>query len=365
MSVSLSQNVHSIRLALPHLPNGAMLPVRDHTFISNAIATWAKNDRPKARRPGTLIDSSEGALWFVGDLSDPWVVSIAEVLARCTSIVQVHCAGELPECPYDVARPPRLVIVHRQRLTAADAQRLKGYRDPKPPAAAPAIILCVSPYVRYAELERWSGLASHVLFEATAGDVLPRHVAREAEGRDGRIAQVDQAGFRIEVAGSNRDLCEGLVAACVIAGYRAVAVDDLDAAGGFSSQPATPPSAERALTIWDVPVLEPDWAQRLERRTRSTGPVIALFGFADRDVVATARARGAVACLELPYDVDDLIDVVDRVGRSIPIDKWPVHVRLEPPHRLPPRPRRRKQQQEDTTTAAVPWSDRDRNPTID
>ena len=92
-----------------------------------------------------MIDSSGGALWFVGDLSDPWVVSIAEVLARCTTIVQVHSPGEVPDCPYDLSRPPRLVIVHRQRLTAADALRLKAYRDPKMPAAAPVIILCVEP----------------------------------------------------------------------------------------------------------------------------------------------------------------------------------------------------------------------------
>jgi hypothetical protein len=309
-----------------------------------------------------LSDSSEGAVWFIGDLSDPWVVSIAEALARCTSIIQVHSAGELPVCPYDLAVPPGLVIVHRQRLTAADAQRLKGYRDPAAPRT-PLIILCVSPYVRYHELERWSALANHVLFEATASDVLPRHVARAVEGRERRLARIGPTGFRIEVAGSNRYLCEGLVEACMTAGYRAVAVDDLDVAGRVGAPPAAPAPAERALTIWDVPVLEPDWSERLERRIRFTGPVIALFGFADRDVVATAKAQGAVACLELPYDVDDLIDVVDRVGRCIPADIWPKHVRVELPHRLPPHPRRRKQQQ-DTSTGAVPWSDRDRKPTM-
>jgi hypothetical protein len=251
-----------------------------------------------------------------------------------------------------------------QRLTAADALRLKAYRDPKLPAAAPVIILCVSPYVRYDELERWSGLANHVIFEATAGDVLPRHIARVVDGREGRIARIDPTGFRIEVAGSNRYLSEGLVEACVTAGYRAVAVDDLDAAARVGAPPAAPSPAERALTIWDVPVLEPDWAERLERRTRLTGPVIALCGFADRDVVVTAKARGAVACLELPYDVDDLIDVIDRAGRSIPADSWPKRVRVELPHRLPPHPRRRKQQHQDITTAAVPWSDRDRKPTM-
>jgi DNA-binding response OmpR family regulator len=193
--------------------------------------------------------------------------------------------------------------------------------------------------------------------------VLPRHVARTVEGREGRLARIDPTGFRIDVAGNNRYLCEGLVEACVTAGYRALAVDDLDAAGRVDAKPAASSPAERALTIWDVPVLEPDWAERLERRARLTGPVIALFGFADRDDVVTAKARGAVACLELPYDVDDLIDVVDRVGRSIPADKWPKHLRVELPHRLPPRPRRRKPEP-DKTTGAVPWSDRDRKPTM-
>ena len=72
------------------------------------------------------MDSSEDALWFMGDLSDPWVVSIAEALARCASIVQVHCPGDLPDRPFDRTGPPRLIVVHRHRFTAVDAQRLKS-----------------------------------------------------------------------------------------------------------------------------------------------------------------------------------------------------------------------------------------------
>ena len=67
-----------------------------------------------------------------------------------------------------------------------------------------------------------------------------------------------------------------------------------------------------------MPLLEPDWSQRLERRSRATGPVIALFGFADRETVTLAKACGAIACLELPYDVDDLIDVIDRAAERSP-----------------------------------------------
>ena len=46
---------------------------------------------------------------------------------------------------------------------------------------------------------------------------------------------------------------------------------------------------------------------------------------------------------------DDMIDVIDRAGRLIPVDTWPVHVPIKPPHRRPPRARRRWQGLETTT----------------
>ena len=180
--------------------------------------------------------TTDDALWFMGDLSDPWVVSIAGELARCASIVQVHCPGDLPDRPFDPDRPPRLIVIHRHRFTAVDAQRLKEYRVCPVAVDAPAILLCVSPYVRYEELERWSGLADLVISEATAADILPRHVARLVERRVGRSTRAETAGFRIEVAGGNHDLCQALVEACAAAGYRAVQVDDLEIARAAGAQ---------------------------------------------------------------------------------------------------------------------------------
>jgi hypothetical protein len=305
------------------------------------------------------MDSTEDALWFMGDLSDPWVVSIAEALARCAGIVQVHCPGDLPDRPFDDGRPPRLIVIHRHRFTAVDAQRLKEYRVCPSTVDAPAILLCVSPYVRYEELERWSELADLVISEATAADVLPRHITRLGDRQVSRSTRVETAGFRIEVAGGNHDLCQAIVEACAIAGYSSLQVPDL-AAAGVTRPPAPATNAvERALTIWDVPVLEPDWSERLRRRSASSGPVIGLFGFADRETVTLAKASGAIACLELPYQVDDLIDVIDRAARSLSPERWPSPKRAEPPHRLPPPPRRRKGPRERPVTAP-PWSDRER-----
>ena len=309
------------------------------------------------------MDTTEDALWFMGDLSDPWVVSIAEVLARCSGIVQVHCPGDLPDRPFDPDRPPRLVVIHRHRFTAVDAERLREYRVCPVTVDAPAILLCVSPFVRYEELERWSALADLVIADPTAADVLPRHVARLVEKRVRGSSPVEATSFRIEVASSNHDLCQAVVEACGASGYRAVQVADLAIARTAARPTSRSTVDEQTLTIWDVPLLEPDWSQRLERRSRTNGPVIALFGFADRETVTLARACGAIACLELPYNVDDLIDVIDRAAKTLAPSQWPIPVRAEQPHRLPPPPRRRKDRQE-RTVAAKPWSDRDKGPRI-
>jgi hypothetical protein len=308
------------------------------------------------------MGATEGAIWFVGDLSDPWVMAIAGVIPRSAGLVQVHCPGELPDHLFEPGRPPRLVVLHRQRLTAADTQRLQRYRKDAAPNAALSIILCVGPYVRHEQVERGLGLADLVLSEATAADVLPRHVARLVERREAPRGEAAAAGFRIDVASGNYHLRLALVEACASGGYRAIPVDDLDPGYGASRFPLPALPGERVLTIWDVPVLEPEWPDRLERRARLSGPVITLIGFADRASVALARARGAIACLELPYNVDDLLDVIHRSTRSLPVEKWPMPARIEMPHRLPPRPRRRNAERD--TPTAVPWSDHDRKPTI-
>jgi hypothetical protein len=80
-----------------------------------------------------------------------------------------------------------------------------------------------------------------------------------------------------------------------------------------------------ALCVWDVPVLEPGWSKDLSRRAK-LGMVVALMGFADRSLVRQARAAGASACLDLPCDPADLVDVLDRLAS----------LRLDGAHDVPP-----------------------------
>ena len=84
-------------------------------------------------------------------------------------------------------------------------------------------------------------------------------------------------------------------------------------------------------------MLEPGWSDSLARRAR-LGPVIVLLGFPDRSLVAEARIRGASACLELPVDLADLANTLDRLAAVQTQTVAASGPRKEPPHPTPPPP---------------------------
>ena len=284
------------------------------------------------------MNESGPAIWFIGDLDDPWVVAIADALPTAGGLLRVDCRGELPAVPSDPAPVPRLIVVHRQRLVPGDAERFKEWRA-RAASDSPALILCVGPYTRYEELERYSGLVDLVLSEATAADVLPRHVSRLLDGRPSRSPRSEAGTMRVLVASANGELGRVVAEACTAAGFRAEEVEDHVVGSRPSGRSSSSAPSEVILTIWDVPLLEA-WPERLERHALATGPLIALMGFADRNSVALARSKGAFACLELPLNLDDLIDALDRFSRLPALDPEAPGARAEPAHRLPPRLRR-------------------------
>jgi CheY-like chemotaxis protein len=308
------------------------------------------------------MDDSDGAIWFYGDLSDPWVVAIADALPRSQVVTRIDCSSELPSCPTNSGGLPRLIVVHRQRLVPGDAERLKEWRSKDGPGASPALILCVGPYVRYEELERYSGLVDLVLSEATACDVLSRHVTRLLEGRPGRTPRAEGGVLRVLVASSNGELCRTIAEACATAGYPVEQANDQMVGARVRSGPEAASAGEALLTVWDVPVLE-EWTERLERHAREHGPVVALIGFPDRNTVALAKSKGAVACLELPLNLDDLIDVIDRCTQAVAKDVRSAPGRAEPPHILPPRSRRRPADK-GRPVQETEWPSHGRPPTI-
>ena len=137
-----------------------------------------------------------------------------------------------------------------------------------------------------------------------------------SKARLSRSPRTEESPLRVLVASSNGELSRTIAEACTSAGYRVEQANDqvVGAPVRATTEPAAP--GETLLTVWDVPVLEA-WTDRLERHARERGPVVALIGFPDRNTVALARSKGAVACLELPLNLDDLIDVIDRWSRTL------------------------------------------------
>ncbi len=242
--------------------------------------------------------------WFVGDLGDPWVVAIADRLPP--AFVRRSCTNELPEAWIGEDPPPGVVVIHRPILTVLDAQRVGRLRARGDLASR--VILCVGPHARHDDLVRTARLFDAVLPEATATETIRRHVEPARTRPAGRAT--------VQVVSSLHDVRVVLVEACRGVGYRAEACDDRE---------ETP---ERAVVVWDVPMLDPRWPERMARRAR-TASVVALLAFADRETVATARRAGAAACLDWPCDLDDLGYVLDRVAAG---------PRVEAGHVVPPSP---------------------------
>ena len=235
------------------------------------------------------MHGDERPAWFVGDLSDPWVAAIADRLPN--TFLRRPSEGGLPESWIAADPPPDVVVIHRPILTALDAQRLGRLRAKGETPAR--VILCFGPHVRHDDLGRWSRHFDAVIPEATAAETIRRIV--EPTPRPTLNLPT------VRIVSGLHDVRSMLAEVCRDAGYRVVWQGD------------SPGPSARGLIVWDVPVLEPRWTERI-RLHAGTSAVIALLGFADRSTVSLAREAGAIACLEWPCDVDDLVYVLDRTA---------------------------------------------------
>ncbi len=256
----------------------------------------------------------------------------------------VALPGAVPDRLFDPECPPDLVVLHRLRLSLADALAIDRLRQPAGEPAAPRLILCYSPYVRYAELDRCLRVVDAAIPEATALETLPRHVSRLLGLPESADRTLPLPGPRaVRIMTSNYELRSVLSEVCGAAGFETasdpqVASEDCAVGPGAAPAPALAPAPARVVTVYDVPVLEPEWP-RWVADAAMCGPVVALAGFADRATVLRAKAAGASACLDLPVDPGDLLDVIERVSRVPRSDS--AHgsdSRPEPAHALPPAP---------------------------
>ncbi len=262
------------------------------------------------------MNATDGPVWFVGDLDDPWVGAVADAVPGC--VLRQSCAGELSEGLFRNLPPPRVLVLHRAVLSPRDAERLARLRGGPPPA--PRIVLCVGPYVRHADLERWSTLVDVIVPEATARTRRSRR--HLSAGHERPLPSVPRP--RTSVVSGQSELRQVVAEIVESAGYPVVSASEWSEAA-----PVGP-------AVWDVPVLDPDWTRGLVRRARF-GPIVALLGFADRAMVRQARAHGDSACLELPCDPADLIWALDRLAanRAEPAPRRPAVPRLDAPDPWP------------------------------
>lgn len=240
-------------------------------------------------------------LHFVGDLSDPWVARIADSLPAFAT--REDAPGALPE-PVPHAE---IVVVHRATLGTTDRETLQSWRQ-----RGVKVVLCIGPHVRARDLEPFGSASDVLLGEATASETVARHITR--------VKTLEPPGSRsvlplVAVVAKGFEARRMLVEACEESGF---------AARGFATWDEATPSR---LAVWDVPVLEPDWVESL-REPALRRSVLALIGFADRCSVTLAREAGAWACLDSPFDLEDLAFVLDRLAAMpSPIDG---------PHIVPP-----------------------------
>ena len=223
------------------------------------------------------------------------------------------------------------------------------------------MILCFSPYVRYAELERCSRAVDATIPETTAIETLPRHVCRLLAGQ-GEPPQEALATncLPLQVISSNHELRSILSEICKAEGFEVTSGPE-HMIPWHSRASTTDRTGSPVLTIWDVPALEPDWQRWLQHRTQ-LGPVLALIGFGDRATVGQARNSGAAACLDLPVDASDLIHVIGRINRKMLADySSNSEGRVEPAHVVPPAPvsraRRGRAAISQRTTHPPVWSE--------
>ena len=284
------------------------------------------------------MDATGPTIRFVGDLGDPWVMEILGSISDLSEVHAVMCVGDVPDRLFEPDQPPRLLIVHRTRLSQADAARIEQWRSVPRVNALPRVILCFSPYVRYAELERCSRGVDLAISEATAVETLSRHVSRLLERRDEPPRAAPAADcLPVQVISSNHELRAVLSEICLAEGFKVSSGREFTAQWQGRAAGADR-AAKQMLTLWDIPVLVADWPRLLEERTK-LGPVVALLGFADRATVGQARASGAAGCLDLPLDVNDLVHVIERVNRKLRSDSsTKFEGRIEPAHAVPPGP---------------------------
>ena len=192
-----------------------------------------------------------------------------------------------------------VVIIHRRNIGPTELSVISELRSAMEESGRnrPKLELILGDLVRYAEVQTLSALADRITPESVASDLLPGRLARFS-GKAGK-ATVNQQFSKVGILSSNLAIAEMLAEWVQWCGYTPLI------ANGWSDRLLQPNS----LIIWDVPTLSDRWLSQLRIQARRR-PVLTLLAMSNRDTTEQAKLAGAVACLDLPFEADDLSDLL-------------------------------------------------------
>jgi hypothetical protein len=237
---------------------------------------------------------------FAGDFEDPLVSAMLGALQADPDTVWVVDWPEgttLPEMiAHHIAMNGELVsvVIHRRSLGPSELAAL-GFirRTIENSLRKPSIELIAGNLVRYSDLQATTSLVDRIVSEGVATEVIVRKTSMAEPAGD--------FGFPVGILTSNVALREMLEDVLLAFGYCPAVLNGC-------SDPILP---HGSLLIWDVPVLSDRWEVRLRDQSRMR-PILTLLGLADRGLIERARSAGAISCLELPFQIEDLRNVLER-----------------------------------------------------
>jgi hypothetical protein len=292
---------------------------------------------------------------WVGDPADSLFAALIGTDTRHTKVIwpENSALGDSLESLTGRARGGWLII-HRRNVGPAEVGVVRRLRHEieKMKAGRPRLEVILGDLPRYSDVQELASLTDRITPESVAIDVFPARINRLRGKLFGgsRSKPLPAVGLLAQ----NRPMAE-MLADCL----SMVSLETVLANGW--TDPALPSGS---LMLWDVPTLNPRWDSELKAQSRRR-PIISLLAMANREMTARARAAGAVACLDLPFEINDLHDLVlahlpastaasgtpqpRREARqdAVPMRSGTLIVRAEPGHE----PFRGQSQRQSRTTA--------------
>ena len=192
-----------------------------------------------------------------------------------------------------------LIVIHRRSIGPTELSAISDLRNTleQTSKTRPRLELILGDLVRYAEVQVLSMLVDRTTPESVAADLLQGRLARYFGQPN--TSTGNQRLAKVGILSSNLGIAEMLADWVQWCGYSPLICN------GWSDRALH----SNSLMIWDVPTLSDRWLSQLRIQAHRR-PVLTLLAMSNRDTTQLAKQAGAVASLDLPFDADDLADLL-------------------------------------------------------